>query len=133
MTPRDIALTWFTDVWNRRDVPLITTLMASNAIGHLAGPIPRIEGPEQFIVFQNELLAALPDIEVTILNSLGDETSAAVLWEAKALKGTVTFRGTTWFRIVDGKIVEGWDCWDHGALAAKLANLKLDAEAASVA
>jgi predicted SnoaL-like aldol condensation-catalyzing enzyme len=121
--PKEIAHRWFNEVWNERNVPLISELMAADAVGHIEGPVPKIIGAEQFMEFQSQLLAALPDLKVTILNSLSNETDACVLWQAMARDGTVTFRGTTWFRVEDGKIVEGWDSWDHGGLTATLTKL----------
>ena len=121
--PEEIAHRWFNEVWNNRNVPLIAELMAPDAIGHLEGPVPKIIGPGQFSEFQNRMLSGLPDVKVTILNSLGNETDACVLWQAQALGGTVVFRGSTWFRVINGKITEGWDCWDHGALSTTLSKL----------
>lgn len=122
-SPHEIARRWFNEVWNERNIPLIPLLMSADSVGHIEGPVPKIIGPDQFIEFQKQFLAVLPDVRVDILKSLADDTDACVMWEATALNGDFVFRGTTWFRIEDGKIVEGWDCWDHGAVSARLANI----------
>ena len=38
----------------------------------------------------------------------------------RATRTAVAFRGMTWQRIVDGRIVEGWDAWNQGALVESL-------------
>jgi len=121
--PEQVARRWFNEVWNERNMPVISELITPETVGHLEGPVPQIVGPEEFIRFQEGMLAVLPDIRVTILKSISDGTESCVLWQAEALDGAVSFRGTTWFNVVDGRITEGWDCWDHGALAARLAEL----------
>ena len=34
----------------------------------------------------------------------------------------VTFSGMSFVTVRDGKITEGWDCWDYGALTATLSS-----------
>lgn len=122
-TPKEIAHLWFDEVWNNRQVSLVHELMSPEAVGHVEGPVPTLVGGQQFIEFQEQLLSALPDVRVEILNCLADDSHTCVLWQARAKDGAVSFRGTTWFHVVDGKIVEGWDCWDHGGLSTTLAAL----------
>ncbi len=124
---QQLAHRWFDEVWNQRSLPCIQEIMAPDAVAHIEGPVPEIVGHDQFIQFQKGLLAALPDVQVSILKSLASDTDAAVFWEARAHGGAVSFHGTTWFRVSEGKIVEGWDCWDHGALSTKLAQLSTQA------
>lgn len=125
-TSEEIARRWFNEVWNERSLPLIRELMAPEAVGHIEGPTPTIVGHDQFIQFQERLLAALPDVEVTILKLLAEDSDACVLWQAQAHGGTLRFRGTTWLTVRDGRIVEGWDCWDHGSVSARLTQLAQD-------
>lgn len=126
MSPKEIGVRWFEEVWNNRNVHAIPQLLAEGAIGHLEGG-KRIVGPQEFIDFQSDMLEALPDVKIEILNSLSDGDDACILWQATAthtghglnLQPTgrpVTFRGMSWLHIVDGKIIEGWDSWNLGAL-----------------
>jgi predicted ester cyclase len=126
MTPKEIGVRWFEEVWNNRNVQAIPQLLAEHALGHLEGG-KEIVGPQQFIDFQISMLEALPDVRIKILNSLSDGDDACILWEATAnhtghglnLQPTnrpVKFRGMSWLHIEDGKIVEGWDSWDLGSL-----------------
>jgi hypothetical protein len=43
--------------------------MAADAVGHLEGPTGKIVGVDQFIAFQEGLLAALPDIQTGSRNA----------------------------------------------------------------
>lgn len=38
----------------------------------------------------------------------------------KASHQPVSFVGTTWFVFRNGKLIEAWDCWDHGGLLQTL-------------
>lgn len=131
-TPAKIASRWFHEVWNQRSSHLVRDLMADDAVGHVEGNQELI-GPEEFFTFQNAILEALPDLQIKILRSISEGEDTCILWEASAIHSgyglgfaptgqSVRFRGTTWFRIVDGKIVEGWDSWNQAALLTKLAS-----------
>jgi len=130
LSPKEIGVRWFTEVWNNRRTELISELLTPDSKGHLEGGVEMV-GVDAFKSFFTEMLAALPDLHVNILNSLSDGDDACIMWEASATHTgasfgllptgkPVTFRGITWFRIEDGKIAEGWDCWNQGALFATL-------------
>lgn len=132
MSPKEIAVQWFNEVWNNRNTAIIPELISPDARGHLEGG-HEIVGPDQFIAFQSALLAAIPDVKVTVLNALSDGDDSCVLWQASgthtgqglglAPSGKpVDFRGVTWFHVENGKIVEGWDCWNLGGLMNFLAS-----------
>ncbi|MES2709172.1 MAG: ester cyclase [Verrucomicrobiota bacterium] len=126
MSPKEIGVRWFQEVWNERKLSAIHELLAEGARGHLEGG-QEIVGPEQFTAFQIALVEALPDIKVRVLNSLSDGDDACILWLATATHTghgmemaptgkTVSFRGMTWFHVENGKITEGWDSWNLGGL-----------------
>jgi len=121
-TSIEVAHLWFNEVWNQQNLDMIPELMAADAQGHLEGG-REIVGPDQFIEFQKSILGALPDIRIEILNSLSNDEYSCVMWKSSAKNDSITFRGTTWLKVHDGKVVEGWDCWNHGALMTTLASL----------
>lgn len=129
-TPLEIATRWFNEVWNERNDSLISELMSSDAKGHLEGGCETV-GTDGFRAFQQTLLQTLPDLHLEILNTLADGDDACILWNASGTHSghaegflptgkSVVFRGMTWFRIIDGKIVEGWDSWDKGTVMQTL-------------
>src|SRR4051794_17286459 len=106
LSPEEVGVRWFTEVWNNRNVDIIPELIAEDAKGHLEGG-QEIVGPDGFVAFQKAFLEALPDVKVEILNSLSDGDDACILWIAKATHTgagyglvptgkSVTFRGITW-------------------------------------
>ncbi len=136
--PAEIAKRWFLEVWNERADHLIPELMADNSIGHLEGG-QTVRGHDEFRSFQGAILSMLPDLKVDVLRCIADGEDACVLWEASGkhtggglgfapTQRLVRFRGTTWFRIVEGRIVEGWDSWNHDGLFATLASGPLETE-----
>lgn len=97
--------------------------MAPDAKGYME-PDLEVKGPDSFLAAFDGLLAAFPDIHVEVEEVVGDDENACVRWRAAATHVSnrpVAFRGITWLKIKDGRLVEGWDSWNQGALAASLA------------
>jgi len=126
---RQLAIRWFEEVWNQRRRATIHELVAPAAAGHLEGQ--EIAGSEEFSLFADELLNALPDLAVTIEDVVADEENAVVRWrfhgthkgKGMGLEPTgreVFCSGMTWLKFREGKIVEGWDRWNHGAFVQQL-------------
>lgn len=124
-----IARRWFERVWNARDESVVDELMAADAVGHMAHG--RVEGPDAFKQVRAEFLSAFPDLRLEIEDVLTGSGRVALRWrftgthsgagfELAPTGESPSFRGTTWLRIEDGRIVEGWDTWDMGTLFARL-------------
>ena len=124
-----VSRRWFEEGWNAGDEGVFRELAASEVEAVLA--TGTIDDLETFLEFRRELLAALPDLEVTVEDVLSGEGRTAVLWRLRAhhtgqgfgLAPTgkeVDVRGTTWQRVRDGKVVSGIDCWDLGGLLDRL-------------
>jgi steroid delta-isomerase-like uncharacterized protein len=122
---RDIARRWFEEVWNGRRDATVRELLAKDAVAHMEGG--DFVGPERFLETRAALLAAFPDVKVTVEDVVADGDRAVVRWSAAAhhrgeLLGIpasgrpVAFRGMTWMLFENGKIVEGWDAWNLGGL-----------------
>ncbi len=71
-------------------------------------------------------------MSLKILHAVGDESEACVHWRVcgtqtgafgplPATREPVCFTGLTYLVVENGKIIEGWDCWDQGALVQTLA------------
>lgn len=124
-----IARRWFEEVWNQRRSETIAALSAPESVGHLADG--EVRTPEEFQAIQAEFLAAFPDLQITIEDTVAQGENVVVRWLARgchqghgfgcsATGKDLCFRGLTWFRIRDGKILEAWDGWNQGALFAQL-------------
>jgi steroid delta-isomerase-like uncharacterized protein len=122
---RDLARRWFEEVWNARRDATVRQLMAKEAVAHMEGG--DFIGPDRFLETRAALLAAFPDIRVTVEDVVADGDQAVVRWSAEAhhkgeLLGIpasnreIRFRGMTWMRFENGKIAEGWDSWNLGGL-----------------
>src|SRR5262245_9053353 len=130
-TPREVVIHWFERVWNARDKKAIPLMMADDAVVHLAGGTQTLG--RDFLGFHDMLLAAFPDLSVRILRSVGDDTQACLHWEVTAThegefsgiaptRKKVQFNGMSFVTVRDGKITNGWDCWDYGALTKTLSS-----------
>jgi predicted ester cyclase len=126
---RALVLRWFEDVWNRRIDSAAEELAAPGAIGHMEGI--EIVGPAAFLKVRAALLAAFPDLKITIEDSIAEGDNVVVRWRAAgthlgegfgvgATRAPVAFRGMSWHHVVDGQIVEAWDAWNEGALVESL-------------
>jgi steroid delta-isomerase-like uncharacterized protein len=125
-TPKEIINEWFERVWKAPEKSAINALMADDAVAHLAWGA-QVCGIAQFSNVHDMFFSAFPDLSVRMLRSVGDDTQACLHWEVSgthegdffgitATNKKVTFSGMSFVTVRDGKITEGWDCWDYGAL-----------------
>jgi predicted ester cyclase len=113
-----VARRWFEEVWNQRRAETIDELLTPESVCHAEdGPITGLDEFRQRMYAP--LLAAFPDIRVTIEDTLAEGSQAVVRWTATATHSgngfgigptgkAVSFQGITWLRIVGGKLMEGW-------------------------
>src|SRR5262249_51971218 len=76
-------------------------------------------------------LSAFPDLQITVEGTVAEGDEVVVRWSVQAthvgdglgLPATgraVSFRGMTWIRYRNGKMIEGWDCWNQAGLIQSL-------------
>jgi steroid delta-isomerase-like uncharacterized protein len=131
------AKRWFDDVWNhRRDETgdagahaTVNALLARPCYAHMEGG--DVQSPEEFIAARSAILGAFPDLRVTVEGTVAEGDDVVVRWSARgthlgdglgvpASSRSHTFRGMTWLRFVDGRIIEGWDHWNQGKLLEEM-------------
>jgi steroid delta-isomerase-like uncharacterized protein len=126
---RGLARRWFEENWNRRREEVVDELLAPTAIGHMEGV--EVHGCEEFKAVRAGLLGAFPDLEIEVEDAIAEGDQVAVRWAVRATHlgehfgfaasgKPVRFRGITWLRFADGRIVEGWDAWNQGELMQRL-------------
>jgi len=90
-----------------------------------------VRGPAAFKAARAQLLGAFPDLAIRVEEIVADGDNAVIRWNVAASHEgddlgipashqRVRFRGLTWMKFRDGKIVEGWDAWNQGALIQQL-------------
>jgi len=119
---------WFQEVWNEGRVQTIYDLLAENISGWGQDqPGVEIRKPADFVALHQRIHSAFPDQKITVEDAFGSGDRVVVRWSsdmthtadylgAKATHKKVHITGITIARIVNGKIVEGWDNWDQLAL-----------------
>ena len=120
-TPKEIINEWFERVWKAREKSAMDALMADDAVAHLAGGA-QVCGIAQFSNVHDMFFAAFPDLLVRIFRPVGDDTHQGDFFGITTTNKKVTFSGMSFVTVRDGKITEGWDCWNYGALTATLAS-----------
>src|SRR5262245_24816 len=126
---RELARRWFEEVWNERRVETIDELMAPGAVGGLEGAY--IRGTEEFKAFRATLLRTFPDLRFELEGIVAEGDDVAVRWRATgtqqgegfgivATSVQVSFQGMSWLRFADGRIVQGSDSWNQGAVTEHL-------------
>ena len=126
---------WFDEVWNKGRIETVDELASADVIarGQLEDGHD-IKGPAHFKAFAQAIRAAFPDIVVTIEDTVAQGDRVVARWTATMThqgdflglaptQKKVTVSGTSIQRIVDGKIVEGWDNWDQLGLMVQLGAL----------
>jgi steroid delta-isomerase-like uncharacterized protein len=123
---------WFQEVWNEGRVQTIYDLLAEDI--HAWGqdePGVEIRKPADFVRLYDRIHGAFPDQRMTVEDAFGSGDKVVVRWSSvmthtgdhlgvAASHKKVRITGITIARIVNGKIVEGWDNWDQLALMQQI-------------
>ena len=134
---RQFARRWMHEIWNERKEETIDELMAPDAVGHVESGT--VIGSAPFKQYRASLLNAFPDLCVSVEDVISNEDSVAVRWcvtathlgDGLGIPATgrpVSFAGMTWFRLADGRAVEGWDAWNLGGLLDSLKQKDVSAD-----
>ena len=126
---RALARRWFAEVWTAAGEPTIDEFMADDSVGHMEGA--DVRGPAAFKAVRAQLLGAFPDLSVRVEEIIAEGDNAVIRWNVAASHEgddlgipashqRVHFRGLTWMKFRDGRIVKGWDSWNQGALIQQL-------------
>jgi predicted ester cyclase len=121
-SPEAIAREWFESVWNKLDESAIDRLMHPQAVAHGLGPEP-IRGAGQFKAFYRDFKNTFSNIRVQVERAVTEGDTVAVLCHVtgnhagdgpagRATGRDVDFWGTTFIRVSDGKVIEGWNTFD---------------------
>jgi steroid delta-isomerase-like uncharacterized protein len=124
-----LARRFIEDSFNRGRSEAVRELIHPQAVGHLEGL--EVRGPEGFLPAWAKSLGAFPDLKVIIQDLMSDRDSVVVRWTASGThRGPhlgfpptmklVGFRGITWLRFSEGRIIETWESWNQGRLFNEL-------------
>ena len=128
---RALARRWFDEVWNQRNTATVDELLHPEAIGHMEGVETR--GHDDFKKVRAGILDAFPDLDVVVEDTITEGDQVVVRWRARGshcghglgippCNRAAEFRGMTWLRFQNGKLVEGWDAWNMGGLMQQLSS-----------
>jgi steroid delta-isomerase-like uncharacterized protein len=127
-----LARRWFEEVWNERRTEIIDELVTAESVCY--SEAGELRGKQAFMdLVHGPFLTAFPDLHVTVDEVADAGDVSVVRWTAKgthtgdlpgmpATGRRITFRGLTWIRYRDGKMVEGFDCWNQSGLFQALAS-----------
>ena len=129
-SPEAVIREWFEQLWNQKKLDTIDRLFAADGIAHgLSGDVMR--GPEGFRPFYSSFSQAFPDMHIEVLEAIVQGDLVVVRNRVTGTHGghtlgfpatgrNTTFDGVTIARVVDGKIVEGWNFYDFLSMYQQL-------------
>jgi steroid delta-isomerase-like uncharacterized protein len=123
---------WYQEVWREGKNETIYELLAPDAVlTGTNGPKETIHGPKEFAAFADQIRSAFSDTEIIVEDAFGIEDKVVARWsstmthsgDGMGLAATgkqVRITGMSIARILNGKIVEGWDNWDRLAMLEQI-------------
>ena len=122
--------TWI-DGLNRGDVSVADKVFAGNCVIHINGSPERSLGVAGFKQMMAGLLAAFPDIRVTIEDQIVAGDKVATRWVAEGTNSApfgnvpatgrrVRVDGIVLDHVADGRVVERWEQWDQAGMMQQL-------------
>ena len=124
-----ITRRWVDEVWNRGIEGTIDRLMHPACKGHVE--TVDFVGPDGLRPHWHAIRTGFPDFRIEIEQLIAQRDDVVFRWNARGThRGEflglppsgrqVRFRGITWMRWEDGKMVEAWDRWNAGQLLVEL-------------
>ena len=116
---------WFQEVWNEGRTETVYELFSPDGIARGQNSADgELRGPQEFEGFVRKIHGSFSEMKLKVEDVFGAGDRVVLRWSAvmkhtgdalglPATGRTVRSRGITIARIVDGKIVEGWDNWDQ--------------------
>lgn len=107
----------FEEIQSKGNLGLIDQLVSADYVGHT--PLLEIHGPAGARQFDAVLKQAFPDYQATVEGQIAEGDLVATRWTGRgthrgpfrgipATGKPITLAGMTFFRIANGKLVEGW-------------------------
>ena len=119
------------DGLNRGDVSVADQVFAADCVIHINGSPERNLGVAGFKQMIAGLLAAFPDLRITIEDQIVAGNKVATRWVAEGTNSApfgnvpatdrrVRVDGLIIDRLADGKVVERWEQWDQAGMMQQL-------------
>ena len=130
-----LARRFIDEAFNNKRSEAVRDLLHPKAVFHLEGF--EVRGPEGLLPAWASALGAFPDLKIIIQDLVAQGDSVALRWTASGMHTgphlgiapsmkLVAFRGITWLRFSEGKIVEQWESWNQGRLFNDLQQARKD-------
>uniref|UniRef100_Q01YM1 Ester cyclase n=1 Tax=Solibacter usitatus (strain Ellin6076) TaxID=234267 RepID=Q01YM1_SOLUE len=122
---KTVVRRWFEEVWNQGREAAVDELFAAGAVAHGLGDSELdVHGPAEFKPFVAGIRGSIPDVhfQVEDILSEGDRVAVRILLRGThtgpglgvaPTGGRVSIRGIIIVRVLNGQIVEGWNCYDQ--------------------
>ena len=129
-----IGRRWFEQVWNLRNLDAADQLATADCKAHGHAPDDQVIGIPQFKEFARSVLAAFPDIKVSVEETISEGDRSVIRWRAEMTHNgefagaaptgkKVVVRGISVMRFESGRIAEAWDNWDQLGLLTQIGAL----------
>lgn len=130
-SPRDIAIHWFEEVWNKGRLEAVDELATEDAKGYGFPQPESVLDREQFKEYVLEFRRSFTHVHLSVDETVVEGYRVAVRWTGKmkhtgsglgfAPTGrTVQVHGMSILHLRDGRICEGWNALDLGSIVAFL-------------
>lgn len=120
--PELMVRRWFQEMWNERRFETIDELLAPDCVLHaegrdLHGRAAMVRRAEEFFAAFDRFLVEIYDLTVqgdlVICRWLVRMTQTGPWLGLPPTGKRLIVRGSTWIRVADGWLAEGWDYWDE--------------------
>ncbi|MDX1687755.1 MAG: ester cyclase [Candidatus Promineifilaceae bacterium] len=118
----------FEAIWNEGDFSVFDARFSADYVGHTSDELEGLEDAKRFVAAMRR---AFPDFDYTVEDEIAEEDKVVNRWVVRAthqgefqgIPATgkqVTITGISIYRVVDGKLVEGWTNADMLGLLQQL-------------